>query len=129
MSGKPLIADGDTGGDVLSFQYLCSRLEALGVSAVIVEDKTYPKRTSLAEGVEHSLEDPDAFVEKIGRAKEVLLSDDFLIFARIESLNASRNRRTGKDCEDQAETGQRRGTATRRRRRDQRSWRSRGHWG
>ncbi len=87
-TGKPLIADGDTGGDVLSFQYLCSRLEALGISAVIVEDKTYPKRTSLAEGVAHTLEDPDAFVEKIGRAKEVLLSDDFLIFARIESLIA-----------------------------------------
>ena len=85
---KPLIADGDTGGDVLSFQYLCSRLEALGVSAVIVEDKIHPKRTSLAEGVQHDLEQPAAFVDKIGKGKEVLLSDDFLIFARIESLIA-----------------------------------------
>ena len=87
-TGKPLIADGDTGGDVLSFQYLCSRLEALGVSAVIIEDKTYPKRTSLADGVKHNLEDPDAFVEKIRKGKEVLQSEDFLIFARIESLIA-----------------------------------------
>ncbi len=87
-TGKPLIADGDTGGDALSFQYLCARLEALGVSAVIVEDKTHPKRTSLAKGVRHTLEDPGVFVGKISRAKDVLQSDDFLIFARIESLIA-----------------------------------------
>ena len=85
---KFLIADGDTGGDALSFQYLCSRLEALGVSAVIVEDKVFPKRTSLAAGVAHQLEDPPVFADKIARAREVLLSHDFLIFARIESLIA-----------------------------------------
>lgn len=85
---KPLVADGDTGGDALSFQYLCSMLEGLGVSAVIVEDKSVPKRTSLAAGVQHDLEDPARFVAKIARAKDVLLSDDFLVFARIESLIA-----------------------------------------
>jgi phosphoenolpyruvate phosphomutase len=87
-TAKPLIADADTGGDALAFQYLCARLEALGVSMVIVEDKVFPKRTSLAPGVHHELEDPDAFTAKIAKAKEACLTDDMLIFARIESLIA-----------------------------------------
>ncbi len=87
-TAKPLIADADTGGDALAFQYLCARLEALGVSLVIVEDKVFPKRTSLAPGARHDLEDPGVFVDKIAKAKAVCLSDDMLIFARIESLIA-----------------------------------------
>ncbi len=87
-TAKPLIADADTGGDALAFQYLCRRLEALGVSLVIVEDKVFPKRTSLAPGVRHVLEDPAAFSEKIAQAKAACLSDEMLIFARIESLIA-----------------------------------------
>jgi phosphoenolpyruvate phosphomutase len=87
-TSKPLIADADTGGDALAFQYLSARLEALGVSLVIVEDKVFPKRTSLAPGVHHDLEDPAAFTEKIAKAKAACLSDEMLIFARIESLIA-----------------------------------------
>lgn len=87
-TAKPLIADADTGGDALAFAHLCARLEALGVSAAVVEDKVFPKRSSLAAGVRHGLEDPDVFAAKIARAKRALLSDDFLIFARIESLIA-----------------------------------------
>lgn len=85
---KPLIADADTGGDALAFRYLCTRLEALGVSLIIVEDKVFPKRTSLAVGVHHDLEDPQSFAAKIAAGKEAMLSDDVLIFARIESLIA-----------------------------------------
>ncbi|MFQ6017330.1 MAG: isocitrate lyase/phosphoenolpyruvate mutase family protein [Kiloniellaceae bacterium] len=87
-TSKPLIADGDTGGDPLGCQYLCARLESLGVAMVIIEDKIFPKRTSLAAGVRHDLEAPAAFVDKIGKAKDVLLTDEMLIFARIESLIA-----------------------------------------
>jgi phosphoenolpyruvate phosphomutase len=85
---KPLIADADTGGDALAFRYLCTRLEALGVSLIIVEDKVFPKRTSLAAGVHHDLEDPQGFAAKIAAGKEAMLSDDVLVFARIESLIA-----------------------------------------
>jgi phosphoenolpyruvate phosphomutase len=85
---KPLISDADTGGDALAFRYLCSRLEALGVSLIIVEDKIFPKRTSLALGVHHDLEDPAVFAAKIGAGKEAMLSGDVLVFARIESLIA-----------------------------------------
>jgi phosphoenolpyruvate phosphomutase len=85
---KPMIADADTGGDALAFQYLAAKLEALGVSLIIVEDKVFPKRTSLAAGVRHDLEDPVAFADKIAKAKAAMLTDQVLIFARIESLIA-----------------------------------------
>ena len=84
----PVIAAADTGGDALAFQYLAAKLEALGVSLIIVEDKVFPKRTSLAAGVRHDLEDPVAFADKIAKAKAAMLTDDVLIFARIESLIA-----------------------------------------
>lgn len=85
---KPLIVDADTGGDALAFRYLCTRLEALGVSLIIVEDKVFPKRTSLAAGVQHDLEEPQAFAAKIAAGKDAMLSGDVLVFARIESLIA-----------------------------------------
>lgn len=87
-STLPIIADGDTGGDELAFALLCRRLEALGVSAVVVEDKAGAKRTSLADGVEHELEEPARFVEKITAAKQAVATDDFLVFARTEALIA-----------------------------------------
>jgi 2-methylisocitrate lyase-like PEP mutase family enzyme len=88
VTSKPILADGDTGGDALAFGYLCRRLEDLGVSGVVVEDKAGAKRTSLAEGAAHQLEDPATFVKKIEHAKDCQLSEDFLVFARIESLIA-----------------------------------------
>ncbi|WP_429941301.1 isocitrate lyase/phosphoenolpyruvate mutase family protein (plasmid) [Agrobacterium vitis] len=84
----PLIADGDTGGESLAFQLLCARLETIGVSAVVIEDKVFPKRTSLADGVRHALEDPHLFVSKIANAKSSLKSTDFMIIARTEALIA-----------------------------------------
>ena len=88
VTALPIIADADTGGDALAFASLCLRLEALGISGIVVEDKAGSKRTSLAEGAAHALEDPDRFVAKIARAKQAMLSDDVMIFARIESLIA-----------------------------------------
>lgn len=88
VSNKPLIVDGDTGGEAINFAYLCNRLEVQGISAVVVEDKMYPKRNSLSDEATHHMEDPQVFAAKIRRGKSVLLSDDFLIFARLESLIA-----------------------------------------
>lgn len=87
-SDLPLIVDADTGGDVLAFTKLCLRLEALGVSAVVVEDKAGEKRTSLAENVAHQMEDPLVFVDKIAGARSAMASPDTLIFARTEALIA-----------------------------------------
>ena len=46
-TNKPIIFDGDTGGDPASFEYLVKRLENLGISMIIIEDKVFPKRNSL----------------------------------------------------------------------------------
>ena len=88
VTHKPVIVDGDTGGDPVKFEYFCSKLESLGVSAVIIEDKKHPKRNSLDNESLHHLEDPHVFANKINRAKATCLSPDFMIFARIESFIA-----------------------------------------
>ena len=90
VTDKPIIVDGDTGGDPIQFEYFCSKLENLGVSAVIVEDKKYPKRNSLEKDAIQLLEDPKDFATKINRAKDVCLSSSFMIFTRIESFIAGR---------------------------------------
>ena len=88
VTSKPIIVDGDTGGDPAQFRYLVRHLERLGVSAVIIEDKVYPKRNSLDASASQSLEDPEVFSGKIQAGKEVSVSDDFLVIARLESLIA-----------------------------------------
>ena len=47
VTSKPIILDGDTGGKVEHFSYNVKTLERLGVSAIIVEDKTGLKQNSL----------------------------------------------------------------------------------
>jgi phosphoenolpyruvate phosphomutase len=88
VTTKPMIVDGDTGGSPAQFEYFVKRLERLGVSAVIIEDKTFPKRNSLDAGADQSLEAPRAFAQKIQRGQDVKLNDEFMIIARIESLIA-----------------------------------------
>lgn len=90
VTNKPMIVDGDTGGEATHFEYFCSKLERLGVSAVIIEDKVFPKRNSLEPGAKQDLEDPDVVATKIYRGKQILLSRDFMIFARLESLIANK---------------------------------------
>jgi 2-methylisocitrate lyase-like PEP mutase family enzyme len=88
VTSLPIIVDADTGGDDLAFAYLCRRLEALGASGIIIEDKSGAKRTSLATSVRHDMADPLAFVARIAQAKAAMLSPDVMVFARIESLIA-----------------------------------------
>jgi phosphoenolpyruvate phosphomutase len=83
---KPMIVDGDTGRDPNSFEYMVRTLENMGVSAVIIEDKVYPKRNSLEEGAKQVQDNPDDFATKISRGKKVCQTEDFMIIARIESL-------------------------------------------
>ena len=86
VTTKPLIVDGDTGGPPSQFEYLVKKLERLGVSAVIIEDKVFPKRNSLDPAAKQTLENPDKFAQKIQRGNDVKISNDFMIIARIESL-------------------------------------------
>lgn len=88
VTTKPLIVDGDTGGQVDHFPYWVNKMEKSGVSAVIIEDKVFPKRNSLDENGTHHLEDVDIFSEKIRRGCAARLDENFMIFARLESLIA-----------------------------------------
>ncbi|MFC1685689.1 phosphoenolpyruvate mutase [Nanoarchaeota archaeon] len=94
VTNKPMIVDGDTGGDIHHFEYLIPKLEKTGVSAIIIEDKIFPKRNSLEGGTNQDQEDPDKFANKIMTGKKIQRSKDFMIIARIESLIA------GKSVED-----------------------------
>lgn len=87
VTTKPIIVDGDTGGDTEHFKFRVRTLERMGVSAIIVEDKIGTKRNSLF-GIE-VLQEQDTiqhFSEKIATGKRALVTSDFLIIARIESL-------------------------------------------
>ncbi len=86
VTSKPLIVDGDTGGEPAQFEYLVQTLERLGVSAVIIEDKVYPKRNSLDASANQDLEDPAVFSEKLRAGKEVSTTSEFMIISRLESL-------------------------------------------
>ena len=87
VTTKPIIFDGDTGGLTEHFVYTVRSLERMGVSAVIIEDKTGLKKNSLfgteVKQTQASVED---FCAKIAAGKRAQLSDDFMIIARIESL-------------------------------------------
>lgn len=89
VSTKPIIVDGDTGGRIEHFRYTVRTLERAGVSAVIIEDKTGLKQNSLfGTDAVQTLDDPQAFAEKINAGKRAQVTRDFMIFARLESLIA-----------------------------------------
>ncbi len=87
VTTKPVIFDGDTGGLVEHFVYTVRSLERMGVSAVIIEDKTGLKKNSLfGTEVEQKQDSIEHFCGKISAGKKIQLTDDFMIIARIESL-------------------------------------------
>lgn len=87
VTTKPIIFDGDTGGQIEHFVYTVRSLERMGVSAIIIEDKTGLKKNSLfGTEVKQTQDSIEHFSEKIKAGKKVQLTDDFMIIARIESL-------------------------------------------
>lgn len=87
VTTKPIVFDGDTGGLTEHFVYTVRSLERLGVSAVIIEDKTGLKKNSLfGTEVKQTQDSIENFSAKIAAGKKVQLTDDFMIIARIESL-------------------------------------------
>lgn len=87
VTTKPVIYDADTGGHSEHFQYTVKTLERLGVSALIVEDKTGLKKNSLlGNEVEQTQDSIQSFSEKIAAGKRAQATDDFMIIARVESL-------------------------------------------
>lgn len=87
VTTKPIILDGDTGGLIEHFVYNVRTLERMGISAVIIEDKTGLKKNSLfGTEVEQTQDTIENFCEKIRAGKSVLRTEEFMIIARIESL-------------------------------------------
>ena len=87
VTTKPVIFDGDTGGLTEHFVYTVRSLERMGVSMVIIEDKTGLKKNSLfGTEVEQTQAPIDEFCRKIRAGKNALRTKDFMICARIESL-------------------------------------------
>ena len=87
VTTKPIIFDGDTGGLTEHFVYTVRSLERMGVSMVIIEDKTGLKKNSLfgteVAQTQATIED---FCQKIRAGKKAQRTKDFMICARIESL-------------------------------------------
>ena len=87
VTTKPVIFDADTGGIPEHFVYTVKSLERLGISAVIIEDKTGLKQNSLfGTDVSQTQDKIENFCHKIAVGKRAQVTDNFMIIARIESL-------------------------------------------
>ena len=87
VTTKPIIYDADTGGQVEHFMFTVKTLERLGVSAVIIEDKTGLKKNSLfGTDVMQTQDTIENFSKKISKAKQAQVTQDFMVIARVESL-------------------------------------------
>ena len=87
VTTKPIIFDGDTGGLTEHFVYTVRSLERMGVSMVIIEDKTGLKKNSLfGTEVQQTQDSIENFSAKIAAGKKAQKTKDFMICARIESL-------------------------------------------
>ncbi len=87
VTTKPIIYDGDSGGEIEHFLLSVRELERLGVSAIIIEDKTGIKKNSLfGESANQTQDSMEAFCEKIRAGKHAQVTENFMVIARIESL-------------------------------------------
>jgi phosphoenolpyruvate phosphomutase / 2-hydroxyethylphosphonate cytidylyltransferase len=87
VTTKPMIYDGDTGGKPEHFAFTVRTLERLGVSAIVIEDKTGLKKNSLfGNDVAQTQDTIEDFSVKIQTGKNAQITNDFMIFARCESL-------------------------------------------
>ena len=87
VTTKPLIMDIDTGGKIEHLKINVRSMERLGISAMIMEDKTGLKKNSLHEDTSNQQQESiEIFSEKIKSVKLFQSSDDFMVIARIESF-------------------------------------------
>jgi phosphonopyruvate hydrolase len=86
VQNTPVIADLDTGfGNAVNVAYVVPQYAAAGVAAVVIEDKTFPKDSSLRAGGRQELVPVEEFQGKIAAAKA---TDSVLVIARTEALIA-----------------------------------------
>ncbi len=88
-SSLPIVADIDTGfGNALNVIHAIRHYERAGAAAVVIEDKTFPKVTSLVADGRQELLPVAEFRDKIRAALEARQDADFLVIARTEALIA-----------------------------------------
>lgn len=89
QTSLPIVADIDTGfGNAINVHYAIRQYEQAGASAVVIEDKTFPKVTSLVAGGRQELLRVKEFQGKLQAAADARKDPDFLIIARNEALIA-----------------------------------------
>jgi phosphoenolpyruvate phosphomutase len=87
VTTKPLLYDADTGGRPEHVAFTVRSLERLGVSGIVIEDKTGLKRNSLLGNDHRQSQDAvESFAAKIQAATRARITEDFLVIARVESL-------------------------------------------
>ena len=87
--GAPVIADLDTGyGNAINVLHVVEAYARAGVAAVAIEDKTFPKDTSLLAGARQELVRIPEFQGKIEAARAAGAAHDIVLIARTEALIA-----------------------------------------
>jgi phosphoenolpyruvate phosphomutase len=85
----PILLDADTGyGNFNNVRRLVRKLEQIGVAAMCIEDKLFPKTNSFIDGEAQPLADVQEFCGKIMAAKDSQTDPDFCVVARVEALIA-----------------------------------------
>ena len=87
--GIPLIADLDTGyGNAINVAHVVGAYARAGAAAVVIEDKTFPKDTSLLAGGRQELVRTPEFQGKIEAARAAGAAHGLVVIARTEALIA-----------------------------------------
>jgi phosphonopyruvate hydrolase len=85
----PIVADIDTGfGNAVNVVHAVRLYEEAGASAVVIEDKSFPKVTSLVAGGRQELVRSAEFEGKIAAAVATRRDAGFMVVARTEALIA-----------------------------------------
>ena len=85
----PMVADIDTGyGNAINVLHVVAAYASAGAAAVVMEDKLFPKDTSLLAGGRQELVRIEEFQGKIEAAREAGKAHDLLVIARTEALIA-----------------------------------------
>lgn len=89
QTSLPIVADVDTGyGNAINVLHTVRQYEAAGANAIVIEDKMFPKVTSLIAGGRQDLVSIPEFQGKIEAACHARQDDDLLVIARVEALIA-----------------------------------------
>ncbi len=93
----PIFVDGDTGyGNFNNFRRFVKQLCRLGIAAVSIEDKTFPKLNSFLDR-HQELADINEFCGRIKAGKDAQTDSDFSIVARTEAFICGKNLREALD--------------------------------